>query len=50
MIAETVDAGYPDNKDLTIDPVTGVPSLAVRRAGERTAGSSSRVAGRTSCR
>ena len=37
MIAETVDAGYPDNKDLTIDPVTGVPSLAVRRAGERTA-------------
>lgn len=36
-IAETVDAGYPDNKDLTIDPVTGVPSLAVRRAGERTA-------------
>ncbi|MET9777233.1 Tn3 family transposase, partial [Streptomyces sp. NPDC006367] len=36
-IAETVDAGYPDNKDLTIDPVTGVPSLALRRAGERTA-------------
>lgn len=36
-IAETVDAGYPDNKDLTTDPVTGVPSLAVRRAGERTA-------------
>jgi TnpA family transposase len=35
-IAETVDAGYPDNKDLTIDQVTGVPSLAVRRAGERT--------------
>ncbi|MBI0378026.1 DUF4158 domain-containing protein, partial [Streptomyces albiflaviniger] len=37
MIAETVDAGYPDNKDLTIDPVTGAPSLVVRRAGERTA-------------
>ncbi|MEU3282429.1 Tn3 family transposase [Streptomyces antibioticus] len=36
-IAETVDAGYPDNKDLTINPVTGVPSLALRRAGERTA-------------
>ncbi|MFE3866073.1 Tn3 family transposase [Streptomyces goshikiensis] len=37
MIAETVDAGYPDSKDLTTDPVTGVPSLAVRRACERNA-------------
>ncbi|MEU8837345.1 DUF4158 domain-containing protein, partial [Streptomyces sp900116325] len=26
-IADEVDAGYPDNADLTIDPATGVPSL-----------------------
>lgn len=26
-IARAVDAGYPDNADLRIDPVTGVPSL-----------------------
>ncbi|SOD62431.1 hypothetical protein SAMN06297387_105248 [Streptomyces zhaozhouensis] len=29
-IAGEVDAGYPDNADLTIDPATGVPSLKQR--------------------
>ncbi|MEU1282569.1 transposase [Streptomyces sp. NPDC005805] len=37
MIAQAVDAGYPDNADLTIDPVTGVPSLKRREGAERTA-------------
>ncbi|MEU2718242.1 Tn3 family transposase [Streptomyces sp. NPDC007205] len=36
-IADKVDAGYPDNADLTIDPVTGVPSLKQRVGRERTA-------------
>ncbi|MGW6215804.1 Tn3 family transposase [Streptomyces sp. NPDC055109] len=36
-IADEVDAGYPDNADLTIDPITGVPSLKHRVGGERTA-------------
>jgi TnpA family transposase len=36
-IADEVDAGYPDNADLTIDPVTGVPSLKQRKGSERTA-------------
>jgi hypothetical protein len=36
-IADEVDAGYPDNADLTIDPVTGVPSLKQRVGRERTA-------------
>lgn len=36
-IADEVDAGYPDNADLTIDPVTGVPSLRKRVGRERTA-------------
>ncbi|MFG2525781.1 Tn3 family transposase [Streptomyces sp. NPDC048527] len=36
-IAEEVDAGYPDNADLTIDSVTGVPSLKQRCGSDRTA-------------
>lgn len=36
-IARAVDAGYPDNADLTIDPATGVPSLKRREGAERTA-------------
>ncbi|MFE3584438.1 Tn3 family transposase [Streptomyces vinaceus] len=35
--AAAVDAGYPDNQDLVIDPVTGVPSLKARRGTERAA-------------
>ncbi|MGQ4365183.1 Tn3 family transposase [Streptomyces sp. SAS_272] len=37
MIAQAVDAGYPDNTDLAIDPTTGVPSLKRREGAERTA-------------
>jgi len=33
--AASVDAGYPDNTDLVIDEVTGVPSLRRRRAKDR---------------
>ena len=33
--AATVDAGYPDNTDLVIDEVTGVPSLRRRRAKDQ---------------
>ncbi|MET7458069.1 Tn3 family transposase [Streptomyces sp. NPDC005574] len=36
-IADEVDAGYPDNADLSIDPATGVPSLKRRVGEERTA-------------
>ncbi|WP_051808072.1 hypothetical protein [Streptomyces sp. NRRL F-2664] len=36
QVAEEVDAGYPDNADLTIDPVSGVPSLKQRTGRERT--------------
>ncbi|MFE6692243.1 Tn3 family transposase [Streptomyces sp. NPDC057743] len=35
--AAAVDARYPDNQDLVIDPVTGVPSLKARRGIERAA-------------
>lgn len=35
--AERVDAGYPDNADLVIDPFTGVPSLKQRQGIDRTA-------------
>lgn len=34
-IAAQVDGGYPDNADLTIDPVTGVPSLKARKGKDR---------------
>jgi len=37
--AAAVDAGYPDNADLVIDEVTGVPSLKRRRAADRAASS-----------
>ncbi len=37
QIAGQVDAGSPDNADLTIDPMTGVPSLKQRVGRERTA-------------
>lgn len=37
QVAEEVDAGYPDNADLTIDPISGVPSLKQRTGRERTA-------------
>jgi TnpA family transposase len=33
--AATVDAGYPDNSDLVVDEVTGVPSLRRRRGKDR---------------
>ena len=36
--AATVDAGYPENTDLVIDPATGQPSLKRRRAKEPAAG------------
>jgi hypothetical protein len=32
--AATVDAKYPENTDLVIDPATGVPSLKRRRASK----------------
>ncbi|MFE5549218.1 Tn3 family transposase, partial [Streptomyces sp. NPDC056534] len=35
-IADEVDAGYPDNAGLTIDPLTGAPSLKQRVGRERT--------------
>ena len=36
--AATVDAGYPENTDLVIDPATGQPSLKRRRAKEPASG------------
>lgn len=36
-IAAEVDEGYPDNADLTVDPLTGVPSLKARQGADRTA-------------
>ena len=36
--AASVDAGYPENTDLVIDEVTGVPSLRRRRGKDRDAG------------
>ncbi|MGO9787956.1 MAG: hypothetical protein ACLP8S_00125, partial [Solirubrobacteraceae bacterium] len=36
--AAIVDAKYPENTDLVIDPVTGVPSLKRRRARDPAAG------------
>ncbi|MER6076394.1 Tn3 family transposase [Streptomyces sp. NPDC001817] len=35
--ADQVDAGYPDNAELTIDPLAGMPSLKQRQGRERTA-------------
>ncbi|WP_331773418.1 transposase (plasmid) [Embleya sp. NBC_00888] len=35
--AERVDAGYPDNSDLVIDPFTGIPSRKQRQGIDRTA-------------
>ncbi|MGW7824106.1 Tn3 family transposase [Streptomyces puniciscabiei] len=37
QVAKEVDAGYPDNADLTIDPATSVPSLKQRTDRERSA-------------
>ncbi|WP_274919543.1 Tn3 family transposase [Streptomyces sp. WZ-12] len=36
-VAQEVDDGYPDNADLTVDPLTGVPSLKARKGTDRTA-------------
>jgi signal transduction histidine kinase len=36
-IAAEVDEWYPNNADLTVDPLTGVPSLKARQGADRTA-------------
>ncbi|MGA5135393.1 Tn3 family transposase [Streptomyces olivoreticuli] len=36
-IAAETDEGYPDHADLTVDPLTGVPSLKARQGADRTA-------------